>query len=113
LLNDGQSVIAVTSQRTLDWITVLHYKIVDILGPNRNRSIPLLGEFGIRETKSLKTAWDMISKSRPGDRFLIESEGKTVYDVVEELKKDGMFLGKVLECREQGVLLVEGGARRE
>ncbi len=105
ILNDGMSMIAITSQITRDWITVVKYKIVDILGPNKEKAIPLLQRFGLQESRHLITALDGISKYTPGDRELIEADGKSVYNAVEDLKKSGMYLGKVLEVAPKVIIV--------
>ena len=39
----------------------------------------------------MKTAWDYFTHDKPGESFLYEYEGKNVYDMVEYLKRYGLY----------------------
>lgn len=47
---------------------------------------------GIEKVESLITAWDTFSDETPGQAERCDYEGKSVYDLPEELKDWGMYL---------------------
>ena len=49
---------------------------------------------GIHEVTALKTAWDYFTHDKPGESFLYEYEGKNVYDMVEYLKRYGLYFAE-------------------
>ena len=42
----------------------------------------------------MKTAWDYFTHDKPGESFLYEHEGKNVYDMVEYLKRYGLYFAE-------------------
>ncbi len=47
---------------------------------------------GIEKVESLITAWDTFSDATPGQAERCDYEGKSVYDLPEELEDWGMYL---------------------
>lgn len=53
--------------------------------------IKVFNSFDLPETDNLVTAWDYFSQDNPGESELYKKDGKTIYDVVDELKEIGLY----------------------
>lgn len=60
---------------------------------NQKQYFSLFDDEGILYDEHLQSPWDLFSKENPGECRLYEDKnGKSIYDVVEELKKKGLYL---------------------
>jgi hypothetical protein len=98
LLNDGMSSFGFASHVNKDEIFVGKYKVTNIFTAEPLRYHQMLKEQNIPEENEIKTVWNNFSEDAPGEAQSLELDGKTVYDVVEKLTKQGMYFA---ERREQ------------
>ena len=97
LLNDGMSQFGIASHETGDVMFIQKYKIIDIYSKDINKYLPLMKKYNIEETTNLITAWETFSSESPGKCTIVTIGNKNIYDVVEELKKNGMYSAKIVE----------------
>ena len=91
LINDGLSHFGVLSQSGRE---IGKYKYNVIKAYTRDDLLPLIKvfhSFEIPEMDNLVTAWDYFSQDNPGESELYKKDGKTIYDVVDELKEIGLY----------------------
>ncbi|MDE5670489.1 MAG: hypothetical protein K2I14_03365 [Eubacterium sp.] len=91
LINDGLSHFGVLSQSGRE---IGKYKYNVIKAYTRDDLLPLIkvfNSFDVLETDNLVTAWDYFSQDNPGESELYKKDGKTIYDVVDELKEIGLY----------------------
>lgn len=91
LYHDGLSSFAIASHETGEEIFIQKYKVVSIYSPNIKRFLPLLERFGISKTSNLVTPWDTFTQQNPGEATALQIGGKTIADMVEDLKQIGMY----------------------
>lgn len=91
LCQDGLSAFAIASHETGEEIYVQKYKTITIYSPDSDRFLPLLREFEVSETDQLVTAMDTFSKEHPGSLRLVEVEGETIHDAVDQLSQIGLY----------------------
>lgn len=90
-INDGLSHFGVLSQSGRE---IGKYKYNVIEAYTRDDLLPLIkvfNSFDVPETANLVTAWDYFSQDNPGESELYKKDGKTIYDVVDELKEIGLY----------------------
>lgn len=91
LINDGLSHFGILSQSGRE---IGKYKYNVIKAYTRDDLMPLIrvfDSFDIPETDNLVIAWDYFSQDNPGESELYKKDGKTIYDVVDELKEIGLY----------------------
>ncbi|UCG16138.1 MAG: hypothetical protein JSV19_12670 [Phycisphaerales bacterium] len=81
-----------------DEVFVDRYKIVVIYADDPQKYIEALETLRIPKRSELKTVWSNFTEATPGSTSVITVEGKTIHEVVEELKKEGLYFA---ERREQ------------
>lgn len=91
LCQDGLSAFAIASHETGEELFVQKYKIISLYSPRIERFAPLLEQYGVTETDTLVTAWDTFSEEHPGSLRLVDIEGETVLDAVEQLRQIGLY----------------------
>ena len=97
LLNDGISQFGIASHSDGDEIFIRKYKIVNICSKDINQYVHLMKKHGISETKDLITAWDTFSRDYPGECSKVTINNQDIFDVVEILKKKGMYRAKIID----------------
>lgn len=97
LLKDGMSQFGVASHETGDEMFIKKYKIVDIYSKESEKYVDLLKQYDINETEPLLTVWKTFSRQNPGMCKRVTINNMDVYEVVEELKKIGMYSAKLVE----------------
>ena len=98
LINDGMTCFGFASHTSHDEIYLGRYNIVTIFSSDKVHYKQLLSEQGIPQEEQIKTVWDNFSQTMPGHTKRIHINGKDIYDVVDELKAEGLYLA---ERREQ------------
>lgn len=88
-VNDGAGQIGIGNHITKAEIMTDKYNVITIFKGNDDllKYEKLLTNNKIHKTNKLLTAWDFFNENNPGISALIEDEGKTIYDVVENLKQ--------------------------
>jgi hypothetical protein len=75
-----------------DEVFVDRYKIVVIYADDPEKYIKALEKLRIPKRSELKTVWSTFTQEAPGSTSVITVEGKTIHEVVEELKEEGLYL---------------------
>ncbi len=97
LLEDGMSQFAVASHVNNEEIFIQKYKLTAFYSSSPRRFIPFLQRYGLTETDNLITVWNTFSQETPGECRLVSINGFDVYDVAEQLKKQGLYRAKIIE----------------
>lgn len=97
LLEDGMSQFAVASHVNNEEMFIQKYKLTAFYSSFPRRFIPFLKRYGLTETDNLITVWNTFSQETPGECRLVSINGFDVYDVAEQLKKQGMYRAKIIE----------------
>ena len=98
LIHDGMSCFGMASHATHDELCFAKYNVAIIFTTDEQRYIKLMEEMDIPREEKIKTAWQNFTHETPGTTSAISIDGKTVYDVLEELKEYGLYFA---ERREQ------------
>ena len=98
LLEDGMSQFAVASHVNNEEMFIQKYKLTALYSSFPRRFIPFLKRYGLTETDNLITVWNTFSQETPGECRRVSINGFDVYDVAEQLKKQGMYRAKIIEC---------------
>lgn len=95
LLQDGMSCFGFSSHVTKDEIYVGRYKITNLFTSNSERYTAMLTSYNIPCEDKIKTVWETFTEEEPGElSIIIEQNGKTVYDVADELQKGGLYFAE-------------------
>lgn len=94
LLEDGMSQFAVASHVNNEEIFIQKYKLTAFYSSFPRRFIPFLKRYGLTETDNLITVWNTFSQETPGECRRVSINGFDVYDIAEQLKKQGMYRAK-------------------
>ena len=78
----------------MDEVVVDGYKAFTVLSTTPEKYVERLRALGFEERAELRTAWDTLGQETPGERSLVRVDGRTVYDVVEELGERGLYFAK-------------------
>lgn len=97
LLSDGLSQFAIASHQSHEEIFIQKYKLVSIYSKMPEKYAALLTKYGLHKTDHLINAWDTFSQDYPGECRRICLEGIDTYNVVDILKKQGMYRAKIIE----------------
>ncbi len=97
LLEDGMSQFAVASHVNNEEIFIQKYKLTAFYSSSPRRFIPFLQRYGLTETDNLITVWNTFSQETPGECRRVSIKGFDVYDVAEQLKKQGLYRAKIIE----------------
>lgn len=91
LLNDGMVAFGFASHITGEEIYVGKYKVSYIFSRSQAKHEAILEEMGFEQVKTIDTVWKHFTQSTPGSTFLLTVDGKTIYDLLEELTERGMY----------------------
>lgn len=97
LLEDGMSQFAVASHVNNEEIFIQKYKLTAFYSSSPRRFNPFLQRYGLTETDNLITVWNTFSQETPGECRRVSINGFDVYDVAEQLKKQGLYRAKIIE----------------
>jgi hypothetical protein len=75
-------------------IYVGKYKLTNLFTRNLERYRSMLEVLHIPQEEQIKTVWKNFSHNTPGECGLITHEEKTVYDVIDDLLQNGLYLAK-------------------
>ena len=92
LINDGMNRFGFGCHESQDEIMLDKYNVVTIYSQQLSNYNEFFEAHGIEKVESLITAWDTFSDETPGQAERCDYEGKSVYDLPEELKDWGMYL---------------------
>lgn len=94
LINDGLCKFGFGTKSFNDEIMSHKYNVVTLFSKNIDKYKKLLNELKIAETNNYKSAWYFFTNNTPGISNIYEKDGKTVFDIVEELEEKGLYFGE-------------------
>ena len=94
LVNDGLSKFGFGGHKSHDEIMLDSYNVVTIYSKELSKFNDFFEAHNIQFVEELVTAWKTFSKTSPGISEIYESNGKTVYDLSEELAEWGIYLAE-------------------
>ena len=94
LINDGLSKFGFGGHKSHDEIMLDSYNVVTIYSKELSKFNDFFEPHDIQFVEELVTAWKTFSKTSPGISEIYESNGKTVYDLPEELAEWGIYLAE-------------------
>lgn len=98
LINDGGCAFGFGGHKTQDKIMMGKYNVVSLFTQNIKMYEGFFEKHGIPKTEDLQTAWDTFSQDFPGRAECIETDGRTVYDLPEILKAEGIYFAERREA---------------
>ena len=94
LINDGLSQFGFGGHKSHDEIMLDSYNVVTIYSKELSKFNDFFEPHNIQFVEELVTAWNTFSETSPGISEIYESNGKTVYDLPEELAEWGIYLAE-------------------
>ncbi len=94
LVNDGEINYGFGSHVGTDEVYVGPYKIFTIFTNESDKYIDVLSKNNIPKVDRLKTVCNNFSEESPGCRMTIKINGIDIYEMVEQLSKEGLYLGE-------------------
>ena len=94
LINDGLSKFGFGGHKSHDEIMLDSYNVVTIYSKELSKFNDFFEPHNIQFVEELVTAWETFSKTSPGISEIYESNGKTVYDLPEELAEWRIYLAE-------------------
>lgn len=94
LINDGISKFGFGGHESQDEIMLDKYNVVNIYSQNMGEYEDFFEPHEIERVDNLVTAWDTFSQDTPGQSERYDFNGKTVFDLPEELKEWGIYLAE-------------------
>ena len=94
LVNDGLSKFGFGGHKSHDEIMLDSYNVVAIYSKELSKFNDFFEPHNIQFVEELVTAWETFSETSPGISEIYESNGKTVYDLPEELAEWGIYLAE-------------------
>lgn len=94
LVNDGLSKFGFGGHKSHDEIMLDSYNVVTIYSKELLKFNDFFESHNIQFVEELVTAWKTFSKTSPGISEIYECNGKTVYDLPEELAEWGIYLAE-------------------
>lgn len=92
--NDGEINFGIGSHQKHDEVFVGAYKVFYIYTVEPDKYRLALDAMGFRAEPKIKTVWKTFTPDLPGKRAVLTKTTKTIWDVVEELKKQGLRLAE-------------------
>lgn len=96
LLHDGMVCFGIASHVTHDELYVGKYKTTNLHVFEYDPS-GLLERLQIPKAEKLETVWNTFSKDLPGEAKILR-DCETIYDMAEQLKKEGLYFYEHREC---------------
>ena len=94
LVNDGLSKFGFGGHKSHDEIMLDSYNVVTIYSKELSKFNDFFESHNIQFVEELVTASETFSETSPGISEIYESNGKTVYDLPEELAEWGIYLAE-------------------
>ncbi len=94
MINDGMCSFGFGCHKSHDEIMVGKYNVVTVYTHDKSIYGGFFEEHGIPLVENLVTAWDTFSKTHPGESSIVDTDGKSVYDIPEILKDWGIFFAE-------------------
>ena len=94
LINDGMNRFGFGAHKSHDEIMLDKYNIVTIYSQQLSKFNDFFESHGIGKVNNLVTAWDTFSNDTPGQADRYDCNGKSVYDLPDELQDWGIYLAE-------------------
>lgn len=94
LINDGISKFGFGGHESHDEIMLDKYNVVVIYSRKLSNYDGFYEFHGIKKVEKLTTAWDTFTQETPGRSERCDCNGKSVFDLPEELKEWGIYLAE-------------------
>ena len=94
LFHDGMSVFGFGGHYSQDEILFGKYNVVTIYTKNQEAYADFFSAHEIEPTKGLVTAWQTFSRDYPGVSNRYEADGKSAFDIPEQLKDLGIYFAE-------------------
>lgn len=94
LINDGISKFGFGGHNSQDEIMLDKYNVVTIYSQNLSEYDDFYEPHEIEKVSNLITAWDTFTEEMPGQSERYDCNGKSVYELPEELKDWGIYLAE-------------------
>lgn len=94
LINDGINRFGFGGHNSHDEIMLGRYNVVEIYSRNLSAFDSFFEAHGIFRAENIVTAWDTFTRDTPGQSERYDYNGKSVYDLPEELKDWGIYLAE-------------------
>ncbi len=92
--HDGQLNYGFGSHEGHDEVFVGPYKIFTIYADDPAKYETAFAELGIGKVESVKTVWDNFTQDSPGQRNALTEATPTIWDMIEQLKQQGLYLAE-------------------
>ena len=96
MINDGFCRFGFGAHETGEEIYCLKYQMISVYG-NSDKFSKCFDKHKIPCEKEFVSLWDTFTNEAPGISSAVEINGETVYDIVENLKSEGMYHADVVE----------------
>lgn len=97
LINDGMSRFGFGVHGQATEIMRDKYNMISLLADNVEKYTDIFNSHNIPRCENLVTAWNTFSDEMPGECDMINVNGKTVYDLPNELKSMGIYFAEKRE----------------
>lgn len=97
LLNDGIVQFGFGSNTESEEIYIMKYNVMSIYAEEISKFRKIFDKHNIPYEDNIKTVWDVLSQDNPGTCTLIEFNGETIFDIVENLKDEGLYFSHQAE----------------
>jgi hypothetical protein len=94
LVNDGMISFGFGSHEGRDEVYVGAYKVFRIYADEPDKYIAALAELGLPREEDVKTVWQTITRTTPGRRETLEGQDETIWDMIDDLKKRGLYFAE-------------------
>ncbi len=97
LIDDGGVTFGIASHGKKpyqDEVFVGSYKVFEIYSSDPQKYEAALIDLGFHKEDSLKTVWQTFTRNSPGNRHVLVHAEKTIWQMIEELKKEGLYLAE-------------------
>ena len=93
LLHDGFTGFGIGSLDNHEEMNKMRFNMVSVLsyGEQTERFRQMFHDGGIEEREGMYLSADIMNDRNPGTMKLYKENGRTVYDVIDELKKEGLY----------------------
>lgn len=94
LVHDGEICFGLGSHDGIDEVYVGDYKIFTIFTDTPDKYQRILHKAGFEMSESMKTVWNNFTQDNPGQRRCVKKNGIDIYEMINELKEQGIYLAE-------------------
>lgn len=97
LFADGLLEFGFGSLKDNSEIYLRKYQVVNIYSPEIKTFEGIFEGLGIKKADEVFTLWDLICEKNPGECVLVEANGETIYDMIDNLSEAGLYKSHVAD----------------